>query len=435
MADTTPPAGGADTISPKPTTTTEPPAATADRPIIGTSATFEPKVDDRSIRPFEFHASDEALDDLKRRILATRWPARELVDDDTQGVQLATIQKLADYWSSQYDWRRVEVELNSYPQFTTRIDGLDIHFIQVKSRHPNALPLIVTHGWPGSVIEQMKIIKPLTDPTSFGGTEDDGFHVVIPSIPGFGFSEKPTQLGWGPERIAKAWGELMGRLGYDRYVAQGGDWGAIITDLMGVQQPKGLLGIHTNMACSIPPEIDAAAFTGIAPPGLNEDEQAAFDQLSFFYRTDLAYAQQMGTHPQTLYGIEDSPIQLAAWILDHDIRSYRLISRVFDGETEGLSKDDILDNITLTWLTSTGISSARLYWENKLPFFTPKGVKLPTVVSVFPDEISPAPRSWVEKAYPNLLRYQRHPKGGHFAAWEQPQAIIEDLREGFRSLR
>jgi pimeloyl-ACP methyl ester carboxylesterase len=389
-----------------------------------------------AIRPFTFRASDEELADLKRRILATRWPERETVSDDTQGVQLATAQELARYWATEYDWRKVEARLSSYPHFITEIDGLDIHFIHVRSKQENALPMIINHGWPGSVIEQLKIIEPLTNPTAHGEGADDAFHVVIPSMPGYGFSGKSTTPGWGPERIARAWATLMERLGYQRYAAQGGDWGALIVDMMGVQAPPGLVGIHTNMAGAIPPEIDAAAFAGAAPPsGLDEEEKEAFNHVAFFYKYGLGYAQEMGNRPQTLYGIEDSPIGLAAWIIDHDIWTYRLIARVFDGAAEGMTRDDILDNITLYWLTNTGVSSARLYWENKLAFFAPKNVAIPVVVSAFPEEICPIPRKWAEKAYPKLAYYRRHPKGAHFAAWEQPQAIVEDLRAGFRSLR
>ena len=387
------------------------------------------------IRPFRVDVPEAEIADLRRRLKATRFPEKETVDDDTQGVRLATIQKLVDYWSNQYDWRKVEAKLNSYPQFVTNIDGLDIHFIHVRSKHENALPLIVTHGWPGSVIEQLKIIEPLTDPTAHGGNAEDAFHLVIPSMPGYGFSEKPTAAGWGPERIASAWATLMSRLGYERYVAQGGDWGALITDFMGVQAPRGLLGIHTNMAGAIPPAIDAAAFTGAPPPdGLDEEERRSFEHVSFFYAKGLGYAQEMGHRPQTLYGIEDSPVGLAAWIIDHDIWTYRQIARVFDGETLGLTRDDIVNNIMLYWLTKTGVSSARLYWENKNAFFAPKGVKVPVVVSAFPEEIAPIPRKWAEQAYPNLIYYNKHPEGAHFAAWEQPRAIVDDLRAGFRSL-
>jgi pimeloyl-ACP methyl ester carboxylesterase len=371
-----------------------------------TIMTAEPS-GDTPIRPFKFQASDEDLVDLKRRIAATKWPERETVSDATQGVNLMTMQKLAEYWQTEHDWRKAEAKLNDYPQFLTNIDGLDIHFIHVRSKHPNALPVIITHGWPGSVIEQLKIIEPLTDPESYGGTASDAFHLVIPSMPGYGFSGKPTAAGWGPERIARAWPVLMQRLGYGKFVAQGGDWGALIVDMMGVQTPPGLLAIHTNMAGAIPPDIDAAAFTGSPPPpDLSAEERQAFDQVAFFYKHGLAYAQEMGKRPQTLYGIADSPVGLAAWILDHDIRSYELIVRVFEGASEGLTRDDILDNITLYWLTNTGVSSARLYWENELAFFAPKGVGIPVVVSVFPDEICPVPKSWAEKAYPKPLNHQ-----------------------------
>jgi pimeloyl-ACP methyl ester carboxylesterase len=389
-----------------------------------------------SIRPFSPNFPQEEITELRRRITATRWPEPETVTDTSQGLKLATIQKLARYWGTDYDWRKCEAKLKALPQFMTEIDGLEIHFIHVRSKHEEALPLIVTHGWPGSIIEQLKIIEPLTDPTSHGGRASDAFHLVIPSMPGYGFSGKPSTTGWGPKRIARAWPELMKRLGYEKFVAQGGDWGALIVDLMGVDAPPGLLGIHTNMAGAIPPDIDAAAITGAPPPAdLSAEEKQAFDHVAFFYKHGLGYAQEMGNRPQTLYGIADSPVGLAAWILDHDIWSYKLIARVFDGESEGLTRDDILDNITLYWLTNTAVSSARLYWENKLAFFAPKGVTIPTVVSVFPDEICPAPRSWAEKAYPKLIYYQRHPKGAHFAAWEQPGAIVDDLRAGFRSLR
>ncbi|HXK24309.1 MAG TPA: epoxide hydrolase [Myxococcota bacterium] len=389
-----------------------------------------------SIRPFHFHASDEELADLKRRIATTRWPEKETVADSSQGVQLATIQALARYWQNDYDWRKVESRLDALPQFVTTIDGVDIHFIHVKSKHPNALPIIVTHGWPGSVIEQLKIIDPLVNPTAHGGRAEDAFDVVVPSMPGYGFSGKPTVTGWDAAHIARAWATLMKRLGYTKYVAQGGDWGALIVDLMGVQAPPELLGIHTNMAGVVPPEIDKAAFSGAPPPpGLSAEEKRAYELLAFFYKYGLSYAQQMGNHPQTLYGIEDSPVGLAAWIIDHDIRSYELIGRVFEGKPEGLTRDDILDNITLYWLTKTGVSSARLYWENKLPFFAPKGVAIPVAVSMFPDDIDAPPRSWAEKAYPKLIFYKAHDKGGHFAAWEQPAALVADLRAAFAPLR
>jgi pimeloyl-ACP methyl ester carboxylesterase len=389
-----------------------------------------------AIRPFTFNVSDAELNELRQRIIATRYPERETVTDDTQGVQLATIQKLARYWATDYDWRKVEARLKALPHFITEIDGVDIHFIHVRSRHPNALPMIINHGWPGSVIEQLKVIDPLTNPTAHGGTAEDAFDVVIPSMPGYGFSGKPTAPGWNPERIARANATLMDRLGYTRYVAQGGDWGALIVDFMGVQAAPGLVAIHTNMAGAIPPEVDAAAFTGQAPPpGLSEEEKRSFDHVSFFYKHGLGYALEMGNRPQTLYGIMDSPVGLAAWILDHDIWTYRQIAGVFDGRTEGFSRDDILDNITHYWLTKTGVSSARLYWEFKGAFFSPKGVKIPVVVSAFPEEICPCPRSWAEKAYPRLAYYKSHPKGAHFAAFEQPAALVEDSRAGFRSLR
>jgi pimeloyl-ACP methyl ester carboxylesterase len=430
MADTTSPAGGADTLAPPQPVQSE--EAEAKQTII-----LSAPAGDSSIRPFSFHATDEDLADLKRRIAATRWPERETVKDDTQGVQLATIQKLANYWLNEHDWRRVEAKLNSYPNFITNIDGVDIHFIHVKSKHSDALPVIVTHGWPGSVIEQLKIIEPLTNPTAYGGTAADAFDVVIPSMPGYGFSGKPETPGWGPEKIASAWAKLMERLGYTRYVAQGGDWGAQIVDFQGVQAPSGLLAIHTNMAGAIPPEIDALALKGAsAPDGLDEEERASFDHLSFFYKHGLGYANEMGNRPQTLYALEDSPIGLAAWIIDHDIWTYRQIVRLFDGEQLGLTRDDIVDNITLYWLTKTAVSSARLYWENHNAFFAFKGVKVPVVVSAFPEEIPGAiPRKWAEQAYPKLLYYQKHPAGAHFAAWEQPTALVDDMRNGFRSLR
>jgi len=394
-----------------------------------------------ALRPFHFHASDEALADLKRRIRATRWPDKETVPDDTQGVQLATVQALARYWAAEHDWRKVEARINALPSFLTNIDGLDIHFIHVRSKHEKALPLIVTHGWPGSVIEQLKIIAPLTDPTAHGGSEADAFHVVIPSLPGYGFSGKPTAPGWHPVRIAQAWATLMQRLGYTRYVAQGGDWGNAISEIMALQQPPGLLAISTNMAATVPPDIAMALAQGAPPPAsLSPDERRAWDQLDFFYKKGLGYANEMGLRPQTLYGIADSPVGLAAWILDHDDASYKLIARVFAGQSEGLTKDDILDNITLYWLTNTAISSARLYWDTRqIPskggFFDARGVQLPVAVSAFHDEIYTAPRSWAEKAYPKLLDYSPHPQGTHFAAWEQPMALVEDLRRAFRSLR
>ena len=390
-----------------------------------------------AIRPFNLNVPEEELTELRRRISATRWPERETVTDASQGVQLATMEKLASYWATDYDWRKCEAKLNAVPQFITEIDGLDIHFIHVRSQHENALPLIVTHGWPGSIVEQLKIIDLLTNPTAQGASTSDAFDVVIPSMPGYGFSGKPTSAGWGPERIARAWNELMKRLGYKKYVAQGGDWGAVVVDMMGVQAPPELLGIHTNMAGVIPADIDAAAFSGApAPADLSADEKLAYAGVQFVYQKGIAYGYQMGLRPQTLYGIADSPIGLAAYFLDHDARSYELISRVFAGEAEGLTRDDVLDNITITWLTNTAVSGGRLYWEYwGKSFFNAKGVSIPVAVSVFPDELYPAPRSWAERAYPNLIYFNKHDKGGHFAAWEQPVRLTHDIRAGFRSLR
>src|ERR1700688_4461709 len=389
------------------------------------------------IRAFHVNVPEDQLVELRRRVAATRWPDKEIVSDATQGVQLATMRKLAHYWATDYDWRKVEAKLNALPQFVSNIDGLDIHFIHVRSKNPNALPVIITHGWPGSIIEQLKIIGPLTDPTAYGGKAEDAFDVVIPSIPGYGFSGKPTTTGWDPQHIARAWIVLMKRLGYTKFVAQGGDWGAVITDQMGVQAPPELLGIHTNMANVIPLDIDKEAFSGApAPANLSADEKLAYERLSFVYAKGIAYGFQMGLRPQTLYGIADSPVGLAAYFLDHDARSYEMIARVFAGGSEGLTRDDVLDNITLTWLTNTVLSGARLYWENKgYSFFGVRGVVVPTAVSVFPDELYPAPRSWAERAYPKLVHFNKLPKGGHFAAWEQPKVFSEEVRAGFRSLR
>ena len=391
---------------------------------------------DKSIRPFRFNASDKELDELTRRILATRWPDEELVDDQTQGVQIATMQELARYWATEYDWRKCEARLNALPQFMTEIDGLDIHFVHVRSKHENALPLIVTHGWPGSIIEQMKIIDPLTNPTAHGGTEADAFHIVVPSMPGYGFSEKPATTGWGPDRIARAWVELMKRLGYTKFVAQGGDWGAVVTDLIGRDAAPELLGIHTNMPGAVPPEIEEALHAGApAPTGLSAEEMAAFDRVDFMYKKGLGYVYEMSLRPQTLYGIVDSPVGLAAWLIDHDERSYEMIARAFAGEPEGLTRDDVLDNTTLFWLTNTAISAARLYWENKFNFFAPKNVMVPTAVSAFPDELYQCPRSWAERAYSKLIHYNKLDKGGHFAAWEQPELMVSEMRAAFKSLR
>jgi len=407
--------------------------------MTGTSLSTEAQTSE-AVRPFRVNIPENKLADLKRRILATQWPEQELVKDETQGVQFATMQALAKYWATDYDWRKVEARLNAFPQFITTIDGVDIHFIHVRSKYKNALPVIITHGWPGSIIEQMKIIGPLTDPVAYGGKEEDAFDVVIPSIPGHGFSGKPTELGWNPLRIAKTWIELMKRLGYKKYVAQGGDWGNAISETMALIAPPELLGIHTNMAATVPADISKAlASGGPMPAGLSADEQNAYKQLDFFYKKGLGYANEMGLRPQTLYGIADSPIGLAAWMLDHDDRSYKLITRIFAGQKEGLTRDDILDNITLYWVTNTAVSSARLYWEATLVatsgFFDPRNVTIPVAVSSFPDEIYAAPKTWAEKAYPKLIHYNKLNIGGHFAAWEQPQLFVEELRVSFKSLR
>jgi pimeloyl-ACP methyl ester carboxylesterase len=439
MADTKSPDGGADTLTP---TQPTPDAEAKQTIILGMP-------DETPIRPFSFRASDEDLADLKRRIQATRWPDRETVNDGSQGVQLATIQKLADYWANEYDWRKIEARLNSFPNFITNVDGLDVHFIHVRSKHEDALPIIVTHGWPGSIIEQLKIIEPLTDPEAHGGRAEDAFHVVIPSIPGYGFSERPTAAGWNPPRIAQAWVTLMKRLGYTRFTAQGGDWGALITEILGAIAPPELVAIHTNMPSTCPPEIFQALRDGNgSPAGLTDEERRAYERLDLFFTHGIAYAQQMGHRPQTLYGIADSPVGLAAWFLDHDILSYEMIARAFDGESEGMSRDDVLDNITITWLTNTAISGARLYWEalprtssgfgierNNVHFFEPIGVRAPIAVTRFPDELYPVPRSWAERTYPKLIHYGQKPKGGHFAAFEQPAFLVDELRTAFRSVR
>jgi pimeloyl-ACP methyl ester carboxylesterase len=406
-----------------------------------TGAAMAPPSGDTSIRPFTFHASDEALTEMKRRIVATRWPEKETVNDQSQGVPLATMRDLAGYWGGAYDWRKAEARLNSYPQFITNIDGLDIHFIHVKSKHPNALPLIINHGWPGSVLEQTKLIGPLTDPTAHGGKAEDSFDVVIPSMPGYGFSGKPTATGWGPEHMAKAWAVLMKRLGYTRYVAQGGDWGAFVVDQMALQAPPGLLAIHTNMPATVPADVQKALDSGTgSPAGLSTEEKRAYEQLVRTFK-QVDYARIMGSRPQTLYGLADSPVFLAAWLLDHNDADGQPAVAVFNGlkrtssTTGELTREEILDNITLYWLTNTGVSTSRLYWEYKGGFFNAKGVKTPVAVSVFPSEQYEAPRSWTERAYPKLIYYHRAEKGGHFAAWEQPQIFAQELRGAFKSIR
>jgi pimeloyl-ACP methyl ester carboxylesterase len=393
------------------------------------------------IRPFRVDIPDDALDDLRRRIAATQWPEKETVDDESQGVPLRMIQELARYWATEYDWRNCEATLNALPQFITEIDGLDIHFIHVRSEHENALPLIVNHGWPGSIIEQLKIVDRLTDPTAYGAAATDAFDVVIPSMPGYGFSGKPTSTGWGPERMARAWAELMQRLGYTRYVAQGGDWGAFVVDQMGLQAPAGLLAIHTNLPATVPADVDKALLAGDPPPaGLSAEERRAYEQLERTFK-QIDYARLMGSRPQTLYGIADSPIGLAAWLLDHDDADGQPAAAVVSALTRTtsatgeLTRDEILDNITLYWLTNTGVSASRLYWEYKGGYYNSKGVAIPVAVSVFPGEQYQAPRTWTERAYPNLIHYNELDEGGHFAAWEQPQLFAEELVAAFRSLR
>jgi pimeloyl-ACP methyl ester carboxylesterase len=397
--------------------------------------------DKTAIRSFRVEISQASLDDLRKRVVATKWPDKETVSDSSQGVQLATMQALAQHWVTQFDWRNVEARLNALPQFITEIDGLDIHFIHMRSKHENALPVIITHGWPGSIIEQLKVIDPLTKPTAHGGSAVDAFDVVIPSLPGYGFSGKPTAPGWNPIRIATAWAALMQRLGYTRYVAQGGDWGNAVSEIMALQRPQGLLGIHTNMAATVPANISKAlAFNEAPPKDLTADERNAWNQLDNFYKKGLGYALEMNNRPQTLYALMDSPIGLAAWMIDHDIRSYEMIARVFAGKPEGLTMDDVLENVTLYWLTNTAISSAQLYWDTaQIPnaggFFDVRGIQIPVAVSAFADEIYAAPRSWAEKAYPKLIHYNKLPKGTHFAAWEQPELFVSELRAAFNSLR
>jgi pimeloyl-ACP methyl ester carboxylesterase len=395
----------------------------------------------RAIRPFHVDIPDEALTDMRQRIAATKWPERETVPDSSQGVQLETVRELARYWATDYDWRRCEAELNALPQFVTEIDGLDIHFIHVRSQHDDALPLVVNHGWPGSVVEQLKIIDPLVNPTAHGASASDAFHVVVPSMPGYGFSGKPTSTGWGPERMGRAWAELMERLGYTRYVAQGGDWGAFVVDQMGLQAPAGLLGVHTNMPATVPADVDRALLAGDPPPdGLSAEERRAYEQLVRTFQ-QVEYARYMAARPQTLYGIADSPVGLAAWLLDHNDADGQPAAAVASAltrtasDTGELTRDEILDNITLYWLTNTGVSASRLYWEYRGGFFDAKGVSIPVAVSVFPGEQYQAPRSWTERAYPRLIHYNRLDRGGHFAAWEQPQLFCDEVRAGFRSLR
>jgi pimeloyl-ACP methyl ester carboxylesterase len=417
-----------------------------DTPLAGTT--------DPDVRPFRVQVPQEELDDLRRRILATRWPEEETVAGDpagvvdvtqglgdarrhSQGVQLAMVQELARYWATEYDFRRFEVRLNAWPQFVTEIDGLDIHFIHVRSPHEGALPLVITHGWPGSVVEMLNVVGPLTDPPAYGGRAEDAFDVVIPSMPGYGFSGRPTTTGWNPRHIARAWIALMKRLGYARFVAQGGDWGAIVTDLMGVEAPPELIGLHSNMPGTVPPAVSAALTSGgPAPAGMSDEEGRAWERLQFLYTKGIGYATEMALRPQTLYGLADSPVALAAWMLDHDARSYEDIARAFDGDPIGdLTRDEVLDNITLTWVTNTGISSGRLYWENDLGFFDVKGVTVPVAVSVFPRELYQAPRSWAEQAYPGLVYFHEVGEGNHFAAWQEPALFVSEVRDGFRSLR
>ena len=405
------------------------------------AVTTAKSTDSTAIRPFHLEVPEEQLAELRRRIVATQWPEKETVPDDSQGVPLETMQKLARYWATEYDWRRCEAELNALPQFITEIDGLDIHFIHVRSRQEDALPLVVNHGWPGSVVEQLKIVDRLTNPTAHGASAEDAFHLVIPSMPGYGFSGKPTDTGWGPERMGRAWDVLMKRLGYTEYVAQGGDWGAFVVDQMGLQAPDGLLGIHTNMPAAVPADIDRATLAGEPPPSdLPDEERRAYDGLIRTYG-QVEYAHMMAARPQTLYGIADSPVGLAAWLLDHNdadgqpaVAVAEALERT-DSATGELTRDEVLDNITLYWLTNTGVSASRLYWEYKGGFFNTKGVQIPVAVTVFPSEQYQAPRRWAEQAYPNLIHFNEVDRGGHFGAWEQPELFCTELRAGFRSLR
>ncbi|MEM5402124.1 epoxide hydrolase [Paraburkholderia unamae] len=404
-----------------------------------------PNGDKTAIRPLRVHVPEAQLVDLRRRIKATRWPDKETVNDDSQGVPLAMMQEVARHWSTDYDWRRCEAKLNSLPNYVTEIDGLDIHFIHVRSKHENAMPLIVTHGWPGSVIEQFKIIDPLTNPTAYGASASDAFHLVIPSLPGYGFSARPTEVGWGPERTARAWVVLMKRLGYDKFAAQGGDLGGIVANVLAKQAPPELLGIHVNFPATIPPEIAKALQAGSPPPAsLSDDEKHAYGQLASAAKSRRAYALEQGTRPQTLYGLSDSPIALASWLLDHGdgyiqpaaALTSAVYGRDVNGESAGaMTRDDVLDDITLYWLTNTGISAARFYWESHFNFLAAADVSVPAAVSVFPRENYQAPRSWTERAYHDLIYYNRPDKGGHFAAWEQPQLFAQEVRAGLRPLR
>lgn len=414
------------------------PSTAADTAALAVS----PNKDDTAVRPFKFRASDGAIAEMRRRIAHTQWPEKETVGDLSQGVPLATMQKLARYWASDYDWRKAEAKLNSYPQFITNIDGLDIHFIHVRSKHPGALPIVINHGWPGSVIEQIKLIEPLTDPTKYGGKAEDAFDVVIPSMAGYGFSEKPKSTGWGVERMARAWHKLMTRLGYKRYVAQGGDWGAFVVELMGVQAPPGLLAIHTNLPGILPADVDAALSAGSpAPAGLSAEEKREYEKLLKTLHEHVSYGRIMAARPQTLYGISDSPVGLAAWLLDHDDIKGQPAGAVVEAlerrssASGELTRDELLDNITLFWLTNTGISASRLYWEYKGTYWGARGVKIPAAVTVFPNEQYAAPRSWTERAFPKLIYYNRVDRGGHYAAWEQPQLFANELRAAFKTLR